>query len=436
MDKFTSKIKESFNKLNPEKKRKVIVSIVIILCLLATLVVYSSRGKTSQSNQNANTQRKEISLESKMLEKSQFSEFQKNYKDLMDKVTKQEERLAVLEGGGNIPKETSSGGETPPPFLTDKYNEIVAKQKGTPSNAKNVPAAAVPPPIPFQAGAGAGTPTGPVITRETPPDVDISGKKEMMATRREKIGGIELVSQQVETKDKDKEKSDSKKKESLKIYLPPSFMEATLLSGLDAPTSEGAQGQPMPVLFRVKDLAVLPNRVKANLKGCFVLAEGYGNLSDERAHLRLTTLSCLSKKGESVIDQKIKGFVVDNDGKIGLRGRIVAKFGSKIAMSMLTGLFGGAGDALKQSSTYTTFSPTTGTTQIVNTDELTRMSIGGALSQAAKDLQKFYLDLGKQSLPVVEVGAMRNVTLVISEGISLEVKKEETYLLEGKYAKE
>ena len=45
-------------------------------------------------------------------------------------------------------------------------------------------------------------------------------------------------------------------------------MAATLLSGLDAPTSEGAKGNPAPVFIRVRDLAVLPNRVKANLKGC------------------------------------------------------------------------------------------------------------------------------------------------------------------------
>jgi hypothetical protein len=43
-------------------------------------------------------------------------------------------------------------------------------------------------------------------------------------------------------------------------------------------------------------------------------------------------------------------------------------------------------------------------------------------AQAGRDLQKFLLDLGKQAVPVVEVGAMRPVTVVISEGVEIEVK--------------
>ena len=35
-------------------------------------------------------------------------------------------------------------------------------------------------------------------------------------------------------------------------------MAATLLSGLDAPTSEGAKGNPAPVFIRIKELAVSP----------------------------------------------------------------------------------------------------------------------------------------------------------------------------------
>jgi len=69
------------------------------------------------------------------------------------------------------------------------------------------------------------------------------------------------------------------------------------LSGLDAPTTSEAKGNPVPVLLRVKTPAVLPNSVKANLKGCFVIADGKGNLATERAELLLVSLSCLDRKG-------------------------------------------------------------------------------------------------------------------------------------------
>ena len=61
-----------------------------------------------------------------------------------------------------------------------------------------------------------------------------------------------------------------------KITLPPSFMDASLLSGVLAPTGQVSDNHPIPMLIRIKDLAILPNEVKQDLKGCFVVAEGQG----------------------------------------------------------------------------------------------------------------------------------------------------------------
>lgn len=184
---------------------------------------------------------------------------------------------------------------------------------------------------------------------------------------------------------------------------------------------------PIPVLFRIKDLAVLPNRVKANLKGCFVIGEGIGNLADERVHIRLLTLSCVARNGSAVIDQKVSGFVEDEDGKVGLKGTVVAKLGSTLARSALAGLFGGAGDALKQSATTTQVTGLGTTNQLwTDTDKnnLIRGGIGGGLSEASKSLQKFYLDLAKQSMPVIEVGSAKEVTLIVDKGVDLKIKEQ------------
>ena len=199
-------------------------------------------------------------------------------------------------------------------------------------------------------------------------------------------------------------------------------MEATLLSGLDAPTTSDAKGNPVPVLIRIKTPAVLPNSVKANLKGCFVIADGKGNLSTERAELVLVSLSCLDRKGQAVVDQKIKGFVVDEDGKIGLRGKVVSKMGSLIARSMVAGFFGGAGDAIKASATTTSISPL-GSTQAIDAKNIGIAGAGAGLSNAFKEIEKFYMELARQTMPVIEVGATKQVTLVISEGVNLDIKK-------------
>jgi conjugal transfer pilus assembly protein TraB len=214
---------------------------------------------------------------------------------------------------------------------------------------------------------------------------------------------------------------DKKKAVRQTIYLPPSFMAATLLSGLDAPTSEAGQGSPVPALLRIQNLAVLPNAVKADLKGCFVIAEGLGNLADERAHMRLVSLSCLTREGQAVIDQPIKGFLVDQDGTIGLKGRVVSRMGSAIARSMLAGFFGGVGDFITTQNTITSTSAL-GTTRTVDPKDALNYGFGNGLSSAFKDTQKFYLDLAKQALPVIEVGATKEVTLVIEQGVTLELR--------------
>ena len=234
------------------------------------------------------------------------------------------------------------------------------------------------------------------------------------------VGGIEMVQAAIEDK-KPKALEDSKKKQ---IYLPPSFMEATLLSGVAAPTTSAAKSNPLPLLFRVKDLAVLPNRVKADLKGCFIIGSAVGNLADERVHIRLNTLSCVAKNGNAVIDQTVKGFVVDEDGKVGLKGRVVAKMGIHIARTALAGFIGGMGDALSSSMQTNSLNALGQTqSQMTNTDagSIAKAGLGEGISSATKELQKFYLQLAEQTLPVIEIGSTKDVTVVISEGVGLEI---------------
>jgi len=107
-------------------------------------------------------------------------------------------------------------------------------------------------------------------------------------------------------------------------------MEGFLLTGMDAMTIEGSGDTPEPMMIRVQAPAVLPNDVKANLNGCFVIAEGYGNLATHRVDAKLRSLSCIDFKGKSIIFEKIKGFVQDADGKRGIKGQVVHRAGALI----------------------------------------------------------------------------------------------------------
>jgi conjugal transfer pilus assembly protein TraB len=118
----------------------------------------------------------------------------------------------------------------------------------------------------------------------------------------------------------------------------------------------------------------------------------------------------------------VKGFVVDQDSKIGLRGRVVAKMGSMIARSMIAGFFGGVGDVIRSSATTTAISPL-GATQTIGAADLAKAGVGNGLASGFKDIEKFYMELAHQTMPVIEVSAAKPVTLVISEGVNLEIKK-------------
>ena len=120
-----------------------------------------------------------------------------------------------------------------------------------------------------------------------------------------------------------------------------------------------------------------------------------------------------SRKGQAVIDQKIKGFVVDSDGKIGLRGTVVSKMGSAIARSVLAGFFGGVGDAIK-SETVTSSISALGTTQTLDSGNIAQAGLGSGLAQGAHALQTLYLALAKHIMPETVVVATRNCTLVDS----------------------
>lgn len=194
------------------------------------------------------------------------------------------------------------------------------------------------------------------------------------------------------------------------------------MTGFDASTSGKGTNNPEPLLLRIQTPAVLPNDIKANLAGCFVIAEAVGRLDKERADVRLVSLSCLSNEGKAIIDTQVKGFVTDSDSKVGLSGRVVSRMGAATARTIVAGFFGGMGDMLKSSAT-TQSTSALGTTTTIDSGQVAKYSIGGGLSEGAASLHDFYLSLAKQATPVIEVGAAKEITVVISEGSDLEIRE-------------
>ena len=401
LSRLVERVKEAWNNLPTEQKSKFIKLGAALLLIMVGLLGYvlSHRGgherKEIASLQSQN-KTQDIGVNVDLLQKTQYFEAQKQLEELKKELEELKKEKAEREMRALREEKAKE----------EKEEEIRREGK----RVERAPA--VPPPPPPPPPAPGGVPPQATSSVPTPPP----------PPKPEVVGDIKVVS--AEKKEEAKgEKGNMTVGEATKkkqVYLPPSFMEATLLSGLDAPAVGKGEAHPVPVLLRVKAPAILPNKVKANLKGCFVIAEGVGNLASERADLRLVSLSCIDKKGRAVIDQKIKGFVVDSDGKIGLRGRVVSKMGAILARSLIAGIFSGLGQAVSMQGMY--YYPTTGS-MIIKPEEVARTTFATGIMQATANLQKFYLDLAAQTIPVVEVQPTRNVTLVISEGVNLEIKE-------------
>lgn len=407
------RIKERWENASQEDKRKIVLSVVTLAVLVIGLLgYYVNRGGKSVQPVSSNQSVSEIKIQTDVVSKTQYVEMAKMYEELKKEIEELKKKNEEIES-------------------EKKKLEEEAKSK-TVAKVSEAPMPPIPPPPPVASPL----PPPPPPPSPTPSSSSVSVSE--VKPRPEVVGSIAMVRNEVVKRDEVKLDNATGAQAATtnaqvggvkkKYYLTASFMEATLLSGLDAPAMSKGEGHPVPCLFRIKTPAVLPNKVKANLKGCFVIGEGLGNLASERADIRLVSISCIDKQGRAIIDEKIKGFVVDSDGKIGLRGRVVSKMGSVLARSFLAGLVGGLGNIF--SGVYGGLG-----SPIVVTPEYNRdvslstgalrsglQALGSGLNQASQELMRFYLELAKQSIPVVEILPTRNVTLVITDGVWLNLK--------------
>lgn len=215
------------------------------------------------------------------------------------------------------------------------------------------------------------------------------------------------------------------KKKGSKHYLPPGFMDATLLTGIDALTSKQGKQDIEQIFFRISTPAVLPNAVKQNLTGCFVVANANGNLAKERVQVRAVNLSCMSADGSTYIDEKILGFVTDkSDGKRDLVGNVVNKQGSQMSWVLAASFIGELGNSATLNS-FETNQNLLGTSATLDPSKMVSRSFGAGVQDASQSYKDIILDYIKQAGPVVEMGPAKQATLFLQEGVMLNVMERE-----------
>ena len=414
MQNLLTSIKNHYNSLPPTTKKKISLLIAVGMVVFIGLSVYNAGDKKHSINHADSKTVKQINLDPKMVQNTIYEETRKKNSEIERRQKELEESqkaanlkidqlLSKLDSLPSVPVPTKGG---------------QGNRHGATGNRASVTPATFPP-----------VPDPCLISMENtmnvpPPPYKVPAVYNIIGSISTVSNKSPLPSDSVSQKD-----GSAKDLQKKKYFLPPCILQATLLSGLRAPTMGDAKKDPVPILLRVKTPAILPNYVRSNISGCYIIAEGTGKLSDERVHVRTISLSCIDKYSNSIIDQNISGFVQDEDGVVGLSGIVTARFGSKIARAFLAGALEGAGDAMETASSTVETTPV-GTTQIItetDTRNIARSAVGGGLSTASKELQSFYYALAKESMPVLEVGNNKPCTVIISKGVFLELKNEEVY---------
>ena len=145
--------------------------------------------------------------------------------------------------------------------------------------------------------------------------------------------------------------------------------------------------------------------------------EGGDNTADERARAASTSPDCHSiplGNGETV-EMAIKGQAIGEDGKAGLRGRLVTKQGQLLANALFAGALSGIGRAFQQAAT-TSYSSGLGTTQTIDPDKVGQAAIGGGVGQAGTMLAQYYLKAADKLFPVIETDGGRTIELLVTKG--------------------
>lgn len=199
-----------------------------------------------------------------------------------------------------------------------------------------------------------------------------------------------------------------------------SILRGVLLTGVDAPTGMQSKRDPIPVLMRIKHDAALPNRFSADVKECFVVLAATGDLSTERAMMRAETLSCVREDGE-VVEAVLDAYALGDDGKAGIRGRLVSRNGSLVAKAAAASF----AEALSQIFRPVAIqgfntSPRQRTEfQAPETAEALEAAGYAGFGGAMRRLSDYFVDLADEIVPFIEVDAAREVEAVLLKSVAI-----------------
>jgi len=208
------------------------------------------------------------------------------------------------------------------------------------------------------------------------------------------------------------------------IDLPIGIAVGLTINGMDAPTFQWGQQDPQPLLTSIEDKMITAMNEEIDLKGCMVLSSTHGAVSAEKAMPRLVKMNCRDKNG-NLYAGSVKGWILGDDGKVGITGRLVSRQGSVLAKTFWADVLSLGGSYLRQSATATSLSPL-GAIETTKQDgeQLLKSAGGQAIERTSGRISQFFIKIAEQIYPVVEVMPGRKVTVLFEGGRLTRVTKD------------
>lgn len=359
-----------------------------------TGVVDNTFGERATENAITQTQAAQAEIN------RQFSSLRQEI-DMLSKARQEDQkRISTLEDENRTLSDQTGGAGQPAPgnpvpgatALPPLAAGVTPEGEPMPSAFPPMPGGAVPPPTAFYPGRG----------DVPPPAVDYTP--------------IPVPGQLYRKVLRPKDPASKKKKYP---YIPTgSFAKSMLIEGADANASVIGNTATVPMQARIIGRVEMPNGRTSNMNGCFVSMEAYGDVSSERAIVRLRKMSCMF--GDDVIDQPLEGHV-SFMGKNGVKGEVVMRNGKVLGFAWGAGFLDGIGQGVNRASQQTVG---VGAVAGIGAGDVLKSGVGGGVSKAAQTLGDYYIKRAEQYHPVIPIGAGNEVTVVFHEGFQLKTRDE------------
>ncbi|CAA6816248.1 MAG: F-type type IV conjugative transfer system protein TraB [uncultured Campylobacterales bacterium] len=204
-------------------------------------------------------------------------------------------------------------------------------------------------------------------------------------------------------------KDEEKKEQEPGLHIMTGFSKALLITGVAAPTFGQGLQNPKPVILTVESDLIIANDDTEDLKNCMLLGTATGNMNSSRAEIQITRLSCSitqrdGKKYKIEQSGSPLGWVIGEDGKYGLKGRLVDSSSKVIMRELMVGFLQGVSEAFAN--------------QGDKNDGTTDISLGASsgagtgAGQAFDNLAEYYKKMLDGLYPVIDVKAGRKVTIL------------------------